>query len=207
VAQARGGKAKGRWALVALALVGLTACRQDMQDQPKYKPLAASQFFADGTSARTPVPDTVARGKLNTDTLLDTGKIDGQLADEFPFPVTAAVLDRGQDRFNIYCTPCHGRLGDGDGMVARRGFRKPPSFHEDRLRAAPAGHFFDVMTNGFGVMPDYRAQVPVRDRWAIAAYIRALQLSQHATMDDVPAAERTTLGQSKAGGAGEESHR
>jgi mono/diheme cytochrome c family protein len=178
---------------VALALVAVTACRQDMQDQPRYKPLAASDFFKDGASARPLVPDTVARGHERLDSLLYTGKVDGVVVDEFPVPVTKAVLDRGQERFNIFCSPCHGALGDGDGMVVRRGFRTPPSYHLDRLRDAPVGHFFDVMTNGFGAMQDYRAQVPVPDRWAIAAYIRALQLSQHATTADVPPAERATL--------------
>jgi len=184
----------GRVALVVAALAGLAACRQDMQDQPRYKPLAASDFFKNGAAARPLVPDTVARGEARLDSLLYTGKVDGVLVDEFPFPVTQAVLDRGQQRFDIYCSPCHGPLGYGDGMVVRRGFKiLPPSYHLDRLRDAPVGHFFDVMTNGFGAMQDYRAQVSVRDRWAIAAYIRALQLSQHATLADVPPAERTTL--------------
>ena len=199
------GAGPARVALVAVALVAVTACRQDMQDQPRYKPLAASDFFKDGASARPLVADTVARGEARLDSLLYTGKVDGVLVDEFPFPVTRAVLDRGQERFDIFCTPCHGPLGDGDGMVVRRGFRKPPSYHLDRLRDAPVGHFFDVMTNGFGAMQDYRAQVPVRDRWAIAAYIRALQLSQHATMADVPAAERATL--DRPAPSGQESQR
>jgi len=180
-----------------------------MQDQPRYKPLAASAFFADGTSARLPVDDTAARSEPGTDTLLETGKVNGVLVDEFPFPVTRAVLDRGQERFNIFCSPCHGRLGDGRGIVVLRGFRRPPpSYHDDRLRAVPVGHFFDVMTNGFGAMQDYRAQVPVRDRWAIAAYIRALQLSQHAGVADLDAADRAALSAPAASQpAGEEPHR
>jgi mono/diheme cytochrome c family protein len=193
-------------ALATVALVAVTACRRDMQDQPRYKPLAASDFFKDGASARPLVPDTVARGEARLDSLLYTGKVDGVLVDEFPFPITKAVLDRGQQRFDIFCSPCHGPLGDGDGMVVRRGFKiLPPSYHIDRLRDAPVGHFFDVMTNGFGAMQDYRAQVSVRDRWAIAAYIRALQLSQHATMADVPPAERAPL--DRQAPSGQESQR
>jgi mono/diheme cytochrome c family protein len=195
--------------IVVVALAGVTACRQDMQDQPRYKPLAASTFFADGTSARLPVDDTVARSEMNADTLLETGKVNGVLVDEFPFPVTKAVLDRGQERFDIFCSPCHGRLGDGRGIVPLRGFRRPPpSYHDDRLRAMPVGHFIDVMTNGFGAMQDYRAQVPVRDRWAIAAYIRALQLSEHAVVADLDPADRAALSAPAAGQpAREEPHR
>jgi mono/diheme cytochrome c family protein len=180
--------------VVAGLAVAAAGCRQDMHDQPRYKPLAASTFFADGRAARPLVPGTVARGQLRADTLLYTGQEDGKDATRFPFPVTADVMARGRERFNIFCSPCHGRTGQGDGMVVRRGFRRPPTYHSDRLRAAPVGHFFDVMTNGFGAMPSYATQVPVRDRWAIAAYIRALQLSEHATIADVPAAERTQLG-------------
>ena len=179
-------------ALTVLLL--LTAgCRQDMHDQPKYKPLKASAFFADGRDSRPLVADTVARGHLDDDALLHTGKTGAAFAVEFPFPVTGDVLARGQERFNIYCSPCHDRTGSGDGMIVRRGYRRPPSFHIDRLRAAPPGYFFDVITHGFGVMPDYASQVPVNDRWAIVSYIRALQLSQHATLSDVPAAEQPTL--------------
>jgi hypothetical protein len=175
----------------------LTAgCRQDMHDQPKYKPLKSSAFFADGRDSRPLIADTVARGHLNDNALLYTGKTGTGFADEFPFPVTSAVLAHGQERFNIYCTPCHDRVGSGDGMIVRRGYRRPPSFHIDRLRAAPAGYFFDVVTHGFGVMPDYASQIPVNDRWAIVSYVRALQLSQHATLADVPAAEQSKLMQS-----------
>ncbi len=164
-----------------------------MQDQPKLEPLEASAFFGDGQASRPLVEDTVARGQLRADALLYTGKANGQPADTFPFPITREILDRGQQRFEIFCTPCHGRAGDGDGMVVRRGYRKPPSWHTDRLRNMPAGYFVDVMTNGFGAMPDYRAQIAAGDRWAIVAYMRALQLSQHATVDEVPAAERESL--------------
>ncbi len=168
-------------------------CRQDMHDQPKYTPLGESDFFRDGRTARPIVEGTVARGLLADDELLETGKANGQPAAEFPYPVTAAVLARGRERFDIFCSPCHDRTGRGNGMIVRRGFRQPPSLHIDRLRQAPAGHFFDVITNGFGAMPDYRSQVPVRDRWAIVAYVRALQLSEQATLADVPVENRNEL--------------
>ena len=165
----------------------LAGCRSDMFNQPRYKPLGHSDFFADGRASRQPVPGTIARGHLNEDAHLYTGKVNGALATTFPFPIDRAALERGQQRFNIYCTPCHDAVGNGNGMVVRRGYKAPPSFHIDRLREAPVGHFFDVMTNGFGSMPDYAAQIPdVRDRWKIIAYIRALQLSQRATPADVP---------------------
>jgi mono/diheme cytochrome c family protein len=180
------------WQIVLLCAVSV-ACRQDMHDQPKYIPLRQSTFFADQRSARPLVPGTIARGQLHDDPLLYTGKVDGADATVFPFPIDDKAMTRGRERFNIYCSPCHGRTGQGDGMVVRRGYRKPPSYHQDRLRDAPVGHFFDVMTNGFGAMPDYAAQISVVDRWKIAAYIRALQLSEHATMDDVPPAERSNL--------------
>jgi mono/diheme cytochrome c family protein len=173
--------------------VALVACRQDMHDAPRYEPLEASAFFASGGSARALVANTVPRGYLREDELLYTGKLSGQFANVFPAPVTAAVMVRGQERFNVFCSPCHGRTGVGNGMIVQRGFRQPPSFHEQRLKDAPAGYFFDVMTSGFGAMQDYSAQVPVADRWAIAAYIRALQLSQGATVADVPADRRSDL--------------
>jgi mono/diheme cytochrome c family protein len=186
-----------RWRTSALyaclGLVGLLAvggCRRDMQDQPKFVPLRESDFFGDRRSERPLVEGTVARGDAEASDLLYTGKVNGQLATAFPFPVTWDVMARGQERFNIFCSPCHGRTGNGDGMIVRRGFRAPPSFHVDRLREAPLGHFFDVMTNGFGAMPDYKAQVPVRDRWAIIAYLRALQQSTAASIADVPADKR-----------------
>jgi mono/diheme cytochrome c family protein len=164
-----------------------------MHDQPKYIPLRESTFFADQRSARPIVAGTVARGLLHEDTLLYTGKVNGADATVFPFPIDEKVMARGQERFNIYCSPCHGRTGQGDGMVVRRGYRRPPSYHQDRLREAPVGHFFDVMTNGFGAMPDYAAQIRAEDRWAIAAYIRALQLSEHARVADLPESERNRL--------------
>jgi mono/diheme cytochrome c family protein len=174
-----------------LALICLTtACRIDMHIQPYYRPLAKSDFFADGRSARNPVDGTVARGDLREDSYLYTGKIGGNPGEYMPFPVTPDVLTRGQDRFNVYCTPCHGRVGDGNGFIPSRGLKRPPSYHIDRLRKAPVGYFFDVMTNGFGVMQDYSAQIAPRDRWAIVAYVRALQLSQNATSADVPAGQK-----------------
>ena len=179
-------------AAVSLALAG---CRQDMHDAPRYEPLEASPFFANGQASRQPVANTVPRGLLREDEHLYTGKVGGQLAAEFPMPVTAEVMARGQERFNIFCSPCHGRTGEGNGMIVQRGFRKPPSYHEERLRNQPVGYFFDVMTNGFGAMQDYSAQVPVADRWAIAAYIRAIQLSHNATVNDVPADRRGELDQ------------
>jgi len=178
-----------------MAALGIAAagCRQDMHDQPKYIPLRGSPFFADQRSARPLVPGTVARGQLREDALLYTGKVNGADATEFPFPIDDRVMARGQQRFDIYCSPCHGRTGLGDGMVVRRGYRRPPSYDDERLRTAPVGHFFDVITNGFGAMPDYAAQVKPEDRWAIVAYIRALQLSRRGTLSDVPAAERDKL--------------
>lgn len=168
-----------------------------MHDQPKFIPLRQSTFFADERSARPIVTGTVARGQLREDPLLYTGKVNGADATIFPFAVDEARLRRGRERYDIYCSPCHARTGDGDGMVVRRGYRRPPSFHDDRLRTVAVGHFFDVMTNGFGAMPDYAAQVGAEDRWAIAAYIRVLQLSAHALLaelaDEVPAAERAKL--------------
>jgi mono/diheme cytochrome c family protein len=183
------------FAISALILVSALSagCRRDMQDQPKYIPLRQSAFFGDERSARPLVPGTVARGHLHDDALLETGKIGKDDATVFPFRVDARVLARGRERYDIYCSPCHGRTGVGDGMIVRRGFRRPPSYHDDRLRDAPVGHFVDVMTNGFGAMPDYRQQIDARDRWAIAAYIRALQLSEHAAIADVPASERGRL--------------
>jgi hypothetical protein len=161
-----------------------------MADQPRYEPLARSTFFDDERAARPLVEGTVARDQLRIDEHLYQGKQRGKLVDMFPFPVTLAVLSRGQERYDIFCSPCHDRVGTGQGMIVRRGYRAPPSMHIERLRQALAGHFFDVMTNGFGVMPDYRQQIRPQDRWAITAYIRALQFSQHAAVADVPADQR-----------------
>jgi mono/diheme cytochrome c family protein len=171
----------------------LSGCRQDMHDGPRYRPYRASDFFADGSSARPLVEGTVARGFLRDDTHLYEGKVNGQPATSFPFPITRADLDRGQERYNIYCTPCHGRTGEGNGMVVQRGYKTAASYHVDRLRNAPVGYFYDVMSNGFGAMPDYKAQIPVEDRWRIVAYIRALQLTHNASASDVPADELKKL--------------
>jgi mono/diheme cytochrome c family protein len=182
--------------ILAAAAVLIAGCTQKMAQQPAYRPFAGSDFFADGTSARPLPPDTVARGQLNADVALATGKnADGTDTTEFPITVTRAVLEGGRSRFQAYCTPCHGYAGDGDGMVVQRGFSPPPTFHSDRLRSAPVGHFVDVMSNGLGPMPSYASQVSAIDRWAIAAYIRALQLSQNARLDDVPPDERGQLAQ------------
>jgi mono/diheme cytochrome c family protein len=168
-----------------LALV-LTACRQDMHDAPYLSPLEFSDFFTDGRGSR-PLPEgTVARGQLHEDIAFETGRVNNQPLNTFPFPVTKEVVTRGQERFNIYCSPCHDRLGNGLGMIVRRGYRRPPSFHIDRLRQVPVGHIYDVITNGFGAMPDYATQIAPRDRWAIVAYVKALQLSQQAPAADVP---------------------
>lgn len=201
----RRGRGAALCLIVSVCFIG-TACRQDMQDQPKMKPYRSSSFFGDGLSARQPVPNTVPRGFLRTDREFFTGKKNGQsvntssqtpqagpspsatsaqnavsypdAVDTFPFPVTDQVLARGKERYEIFCSVCHGLTGYGDGMIVRRGFRRAASYHDDRLRQAPVGHFFDVMTNGWGAMPSYAAQIPAQDRWAIIAYIRALQYSQ-----------------------------
>ena len=179
--------------VLIVVVMGGSACRQDMHDQPKYVPLRESTFFADARSARPLVVGTVARGQLHEDALLYSGKNNGADTTMFPFLIDDLVMARGQERFNIYCSPCHGRTGFGDGMVVRRGYRRPPSYHDDRLRHVPIGHLFDVISNGFGAMPDYAAQINAEDRWAIVAYVRALQLSEHATVADVPAAQREKL--------------
>lgn len=183
----RGVKLGGAVVLAAFVLAG---CRLDMHLQPKYKPYEPTTFFDDGRSERQPVPGTVARGHLRADELLYTGKENGVVVDKFPFPITMADLKRGQERFNIYCTPCHDYTGSGQGMIVQRGFPAPPSYHIDRLRQAPAGHFVDVMTNGLGNMYSYAARVEPEDRWRIAAYIRALQLSRQGTVQDAVAPSR-----------------
>jgi mono/diheme cytochrome c family protein len=182
----RAGLKSRPYIVCGLLLLSGAACRQDMHDQPKIKAYREAEFFPDRRGGR-PIPEgTIPRGALQEDEHLYTGKVNGQFTDEFPFQVTRQVLERGRDVFTIYCTPCHGQTGMGNGMVVQRGFRPPPTFHSDPMRRQAVGHWFDVMTNGFGAMPDYRAQVSAEDRWAVAAYIRALQLSQHATTADVP---------------------
>jgi mono/diheme cytochrome c family protein len=172
----------------ALLLLALGGCRQDMAVQPKLKPLAPSAFFGDGRSARPPVENTVARGAL-ADEDLQVPK-DSVI---FPLPVTKELLERGRERYNIFCSPCHGLQGDGNGIVAVRGMKHPPTYHQDRLRRAPAGYIYDVIAHGFGAMYDYSAQVPPRDRWAIIAYVRALQLSRNAPAADLPEELRRKL--------------
>jgi cytochrome c553 len=177
--------------LAALALAG---CRQDMQDQPKFIPQRGTDFYSDGRSARPQVENTVARGQLHEDAYFYTGLQGGKEGDAMPFPVTMEVLERGQERYNIYCTPCHSRVGNGVGMIVQRGYSKAGNFHTARLQAAPLGHFFNVITNGYGSMPDYAAQLQPQDRWAVVAYIRALQLSQNAKPSDVaPGAQVESL--------------
>jgi mono/diheme cytochrome c family protein len=193
-----------RLALLAL-LAGAAgvACRQDMHDQPKYRPLRASEFFADGRSARPLVAGTVARGSLREDVVYFTGKAGTQYVAQIPVEVTPALLARGQERYQIFCSPCHGRTGRGDGMIVQRGFKAPSSYHVDRLRAMPIGYYYDVITNGFATMPDYAGQLPPADRWAIAAYVRVLQFSQYAPAAEIPAEHRSQLDASVAAQAAE----
>lgn len=179
--------------LFVLSIPALASCRQDMHDQPKGETFEASSFFDDGRVAR-PLPEgTVARGRLEADAHLELGVVGGKPAETFPFEIRRADLERGRERFGIFCAPCHDAAGTGDGMVVQRGMKRPPSFHEQRLRDAPPGYFFDVITNGFGVMFDYRDRIDPRDRWRIVAYVRALQLSQDARISDVPPEERAAL--------------
>jgi cytochrome c553 len=174
-------------------LICFTACRQEMYNQPRSRPLRESDLFASGAMAR-PIPaHTVARGQFHEDPAFVGGRLGTNLVDAFPSPVTRPMLMRGRERFEIFCAPCHGPTGEGNGIVVQRGFPAPPSYHIERLRQAPAGHFVDVITRGYGVMYAYAARVSPADRWAIAAYLRTLQLSQHATLEDAPAAERVRL--------------
>ncbi|MFN2375678.1 MAG: cytochrome c [Candidatus Binatia bacterium] len=209
-------RAFGRAALALLLATSAAACRQDMHDAPKYEPLEASPFFKDKRASRSLPAGTIARGGLREDALLHTGRDESGLAETFPFPVTAGVLERGRERYNIYCSPCHARTGDGDGMIVQRGYKRPPSFHEERLRGMSAGYFVQVITNGFVSMPSYALQVKAEDRWAITAYIKALQLSRHTSAADLTSAERTRLEKGETeppaesggahGGHGKEAH-
>jgi mono/diheme cytochrome c family protein len=191
---------KTRAITLALGCAFVLSCRQDMYDQPKTKDLSSSEFFKDGQSAR-PIPaDTVARGFLREDQALYRGMTpEGTFVSTLPVPLTKDLLLRGRERFDIFCSPCHGRQGNGRGMIVQRGFKQPTSFHEDRLRNQPIGYFFDVMTNGFGQMSSYASQVPPEDRWAVAAYVRALQLSQHARITDLSAEDRAKLEKETSG--------
>lgn len=179
-----------RWTMAAAALaalIPLAGCRQDMQNEPKMIPQRGSRFFASGRSVRPQVLGTVARGQLDADTYFYTGMIDKKEQDAMPFPVNMTVMRRGQERFDIYCTPCHSRVGNGRGMIVERGYKPAGDYMNPAILKKPLSHYFRVMTYGFGAMPDYAAQITPQDRWAIAAYIRALQLSQNATLADVPA--------------------
>ena len=182
-------------ALAAVLLLPGCDLRQRMYDQPKYEAHEASGFFDDGLSARAAVEGTVARGQLRFDEHFWEGRVDGELAAILPARVAfdRRLLDRGRERFDVFCSPCHGRTGRGDGMIVQRGLKRPPSFHEERLREAAIGYFFDVQTNGFGAMFSYASRIPAEDRWAISAYIRALQLSQRAEYDQLPPEDQRQL--------------
>jgi hypothetical protein len=179
--------------LFCLAL--LAACRLDMRDQPRYEPYEESSFFADRSVMRAAAAGTVARGQLFVDSHLYTGEIHGKLAETFPFTVTQQLLEQGQERYDIFCTPCHGLVGDGEGIVTEYGMRKPTSFHDPDLRDQPVGYYFLLISEGTRVMPGYATRIPPEDRWAIVAYIRALQLSQHADVTQLPADELPKLEQ------------
>jgi mono/diheme cytochrome c family protein len=179
--------------LCCVAAPLFAGCRQDMHDQPRLEPLGKSTFFADHRAARPLVANTVARGRLHADEHFQLGRVDGKDAPTFPIAITKDVLARGRERFGIYCQNCHGIAGDGNGMIVQRGLKRPPSYHIDRLREAPPGYLFNVITNGFGVMYDLSDRIRPEDRWAIVAYVRALQQSQNSTLDDVPPAERDRL--------------
>ena len=194
--------------VLVAALFGL-GCRQDMHDQPRYEPLEANPFFENGMASRSPVEGTVARGHLREDTAFYSGKDElGTFIVSLPMASDKALLRRGHERYDIFCSPCHGRLGDGKGMVVQRGFKAPPSLHQDRLREQPVGYYVDAMTNGFGTMASYASQVRAEDRWAIAAYIKVLQFSQRAHLTDLPPSDQEAirqLGQTPSdGGTAEE---
>ena len=180
-------------AAVLLAFSSGCELRQAMYDQEKYEPLEASSFFAAGQTFRPQVEGTVARGELNLDEHFFQGKVNGQLATALPVTVDRALLERGRERYDIFCSPCHDKTGSGNGMIVKRGLKQPPNFHQQRLRDIQVGHFFDVMTNGYGVMYSYASRVPVQDRWAIAAYIKLLQRSQNLELDQLPAEDQRQL--------------
>jgi hypothetical protein len=202
ITRGRFARLSGAACLTAVAML-VFGCRLDMHVQPKYLPYEPTTFFDDGRSERPPVSGTVARGHLHLDELLYTGKENGVVSNRLPFPMTHEDLERGRQRYNIYCTPCHDYTGSGRGMIVQRGFPTPPSYHIDRLRQAPVGHFFDVITNGDGSMYSYASRIEPEDRWRIAAYIRVLQLSQHASLQDMPEAERQKLSQQQTQSPGQ----
>ena len=179
--------------LTSVAIFAIAGCRQQMADQPHQRPLEPSNFFDDGMASRPVEPGTVARAGKEQNGLRFHSKVDGKLVDTFPFEVTMEVLARGQERYEIFCSPCHDRLGTGQGMIVRRGFTPARSFHDPRLRDAPAGHFFEVMTQGFGQMPSYANQLSEQDRWAVIAYIRALQFRRNVRLDQLPPEERAKM--------------
>jgi len=183
------------WLGAGLCLLLVSGCelRQAMYDQQKFEPLEASSFYADGLSSRLPVTGTVARGQLRIDRHLFAGKVDGQPATALPVPLTRELLERGRERYDIFCSPCHDRAGQGNGMIVQRGFKRPPSLHNPRLREAPVGYFYDVITNGFGAMYSYASRIPVEDRWAVSAYVRALQVSQNVGLDQLPEEDQRRL--------------
>ncbi len=195
-------KTPERVALVCAMLLTLVGCRRDMQDQPKYKPLGQNRFFADGRDARPIPPNTIARDELSETDAVHTGADGNGFLQTIPLAVNAGLLRRGRDRFNIYCSPCHGQTGDGYGMVRQRGFWIPANLHTDRLRSVPPGYIYQVIKNGYGAMPDHGDQIPVNDRWAIVAYVRALQLSRNANLSDVPTAMREQLATSERASGG-----
>ena len=172
-------------AVFCLALL-VTSCTMTMRDQPRVDPYEPNAFFPKDQSAMLPVEDTVPYGQADVDDAFYTGQVDGQYVTDFPFEISKDDLERGQQRYDIYCAPCHGYTGNGDGMIVQRGFKEPPSFNQDRLRDAEPGYFFYAISNGFGSMPSYANRIPVHDRWLIIAYIEALQLSQHAPVTDLP---------------------
>jgi mono/diheme cytochrome c family protein len=183
--------------LTTVTILAIAGCRQQMADQPHQRPLEPSNFFADGMASRPVEPGTVARAAREQNDQWFNGKVDGKLVDTFPFEVTLEVLARGQERYEIFCSPCHDRLGTGQGMIVRRGFTPARSFHEPRLREAPAGHFFEIMTQGFGPMPSYANQLSEHDRWAVIAYIRALQFSRNVRLDQLPPEDRAKMKETK----------
>ena len=189
----RAGRSIGRAALGVVLFAAGIACRQEMYDQPRYKPLGKSDFFADDRQARPRIDGTVPRGSLREDGRLFTGRTGPTLVAELPLALSPELFTRGRRQYDVFCAPCHDRTGGGRGMVVRRGYRQPPALQLDRLRQAPVGHFYDVITNGLGAMPDYAQQISVEDRWAIVAYIRALQLSQGARTPDLTSADRAAL--------------